>query len=128
MSPRTFLLALMLPLAACAQDRMRFEDPGSNYGNWGWPVYSGGRYGDYGIGGRGAALLDPWLAETNPGQRLVLGFFDRNANGRIGKDRAAEANAWFRRYADRNGDLKITDQEIGKALSHLDGQLRRRGF
>lgn len=93
-----------------------------------YPVYQGGRYGEYGIGGAGAKHLYPWLNGTQPGQRLILAFFDRNYNGRIGLDRAGEANRWFRRFADRDHDLRITDDEINRGLVVLDRKLRQRGF
>jgi hypothetical protein len=93
-----------------------------------YAVYEGGRYGEYGVGGGGADHLDPWLNGTQPGQRLVLAFFDRNANGRIGLDRADEANRWFRRFADRDHDLRVTDDEINRALIVLDRKLRQRGY
>ena len=93
-----------------------------------YPVYQGGRYGDYGIGGAGAKHLDPWLSGTQPGTRLILAFYDRNYNGRIGVDRAGEANRWFRRFADRDHDLRVTDDEINRGLIALDAKLRRRGF
>lgn len=123
----TLLAGVFLSLtAACTttgekayQDRL----PDGTY-----PVYQGGRYGEYGIGGAGAKRLDPWLNGTQPGQRLILAFFDHNYNGRIGLDRAGEANRWFRRFADRDHDLRITDDEINRGLVALDRKLRRRGF
>jgi len=89
-----------------------------------YPHYRGGGYGPGGIGGTGAALLDPWLAGTRAGQRLVLARFDRNHNGEIGSDRAGQANRWFRRFADRDRDLWLTDREIAMALRQLDAELR----
>lgn len=93
-----------------------------------YAVYAGGRYGEYGVGGDGAKHLDPWLNGTQPGQRLILAFFDRNYNGRIGIDRAGEANRWFRRFADRDHDLRVTDDEINRGLVALDRKLRQRGY
>lgn len=115
-------------IAACTtpgEEKFGYQDrlPDGTY-----PVYQGGRYGEYGIGGAGAEHLDPWLNGTQPGQRLILAFFDRNYNGRIGVDRAGEANRWFRRFADRDHDLRITDDEINRGLIALDRKLRQRGF
>lgn len=120
--------ALLSMVAACTTPdahRQGFYDraPDGSY-----PVYNGGRYGEYGVGGDGAGHLDPWLNGTQQGQRLILGFFDRNYNGRIGIDRAGEANRWFRRFADRDHDLRVTDHEINRALIALDRKLRQRGY
>lgn len=120
--------ALFSLVSACAtpgSDDYGFQDrrPDGSY-----PVYDGGRYGEYGVGGDGAKHLDPWLNGTQPGQRLILAFFDRNENGRIGIDRAGEANRWFRRFADRDHDLRVNDDEINRALIALDRKLRQRGY
>ena len=120
--------ASLLTLAACAPHAPRFDPPGQYDGDRNSPTYAGGAYGAQGVGGRGAEHLDPWLSGTEPGQRLVLAYFDHNENGKIGRDRAEEANAWFRRYADRNGDMKITDGEINRGLIALDRALTRAGF
>jgi len=120
--------ALFSLVSACTTPddaRYGFQDraPDGTYA-----VYAGGRYGEYGVGGDGARRLDPWLNGTQPGQRLILGFFDHNYNGRIGIDRAGEANRWFRRFADRDHDLRITDGEINRGLVALDRKLRQRGY
>jgi len=73
------------------------------------------------VGGTGATALDPWLAFTEEGQRLVLARFDHNGNGEIGERGAAEANAWFRRFADRNRDGRLTDREVEWGLEQLGG-------
>jgi len=80
------------------------------------------------VGGQGAQHLDPWLSGTLPGQQLVLARFDRNYDGRIGWDRAGEANRWFRRFADRNRDMRLTDREINRGLAVIDRELGRRDF
>jgi len=115
-------------LGACSTPGWRGQDFDYRYADDSYPVYPGGQYGEYGVGGDGARHLDPWLSGTQPGQRLVLGFFDHNYNGRIGVDRAREANRWFRRFADRDHDLRITDDEINRALIALDRKLRQRGL
>jgi hypothetical protein len=66
--------------------------------------------------GPGVEILDRWLAETREGRRIVtLGFRDA-AEGEISEDVAHRANIWFRRYADSNCDMRITDEEIRVAL------------
>ena len=107
--------AVAMATSATAADR---------YADDGGPHYGGGAYGPSGIGGTGAARLDPWLGGTRAGQRLVLARFDHNHNGEIGSDRAAQANRWFRRFADRDRDLWLTDREIDMALRRLDADLR----
>ena len=66
--------------------------------------------------GPGVGLLDPWLRETREGRAIVtLGFRDAG-NGIVSEEVAHRANIWFRRYADQNCDLVITDPEIRTAL------------
>jgi hypothetical protein len=112
-------------VGGCASTTAQRDVFATGFEDGSYPVYEGGQYG---VGGQGAAHLDPWLSGTQPGQRLILGFFDHNYNGRIGPDRAGEANRWFRRFADRNHDLRVTDNEIHRALIALDGKLRQRGY
>ncbi|MBV9881773.1 MAG: hypothetical protein JO276_02055 [Sphingomonadaceae bacterium] len=66
--------------------------------------------------GPGLAQLDDWLKDTPEGRAIVtLGFSDA-ANGVISEETADRANIWFRRYADTNHDMTITDAEIRTAL------------
>ena len=66
--------------------------------------------------GAGLAQLDDWLRDTPEGRAIVtLGFSDA-ANGVISVETADRANIWFRRYADTNHDMTITDPEIRIAL------------
>ena len=120
--------AFLSMVGGCTTPDSKGEQFNYRYADGSYPVYSGGSYGAYGVGGEGAKHLDPWLNGTQPGQRLVLAFFDRNYNGRIGSDRAGEANRWFRRFADRNHDLRVTDNEINRGLVALDRKLRQRGY
>lgn len=103
-------IALLAALGGC--------ESWDGYG-YGHPSYAGGYYGGYGVGGTGARDLDPWLSDTREGQRLVLARFDRNQNGEIGRERADEANSWFRRFADKNRDGKLTDAEINWGLGRV---------
>jgi len=120
--------ALFLLLGGCASDMWGEQDPAYRYIDGSYPVYAGGDYGQLGVGGEGASHLDPWLSGTEPGQRLILAEFDRNHDGRIGVDRAGEANRWFRRFADRNHDLRLTDAEINRGLIVAERKLRQRGY
>ena len=120
--------AIFSLVGGCTTPGWQGQDFDYRYADGSYPVYVGGSYGEYGVGGDGAKRLDPWLNGTQPGQRLVLAFFDRNYNGRIGIDRAGEANRWFRRFADRDHDLRVSDAEINRGLVALDRKLRQRGY
>ena len=82
----------------------------ATYGDYGYhdDYYYGGA--DYAWGGEQA--LDPWLAETDEGREIVALRFD----GARDPQAAQEANIWFRRYADTDNDLRLTDAEIRLAL------------
>jgi hypothetical protein len=72
--------------------------------------------------GPGLAQLDDWLKDTPEGRTIVtLGFSDA-ANGVISAETADRANIWFRRYADSNHDMTITDPEIRTALVAAAGR------
>jgi hypothetical protein len=76
--------------------------------------------------GAGGDLLDPWLACTREGQKLVRDRYDRDEDRVLTEATAEEANIWFRRYADQNRDMRLTDQEIKAALvTHV--RFTRRG-
>lgn len=94
--------------------------------------YHGHRYGEYRYDGRdymgwsrapeqftggGAPLLDPWLVQTKEGRAVVSTGFEEARRGRISTETAHRANSWFRRYADQDGDMRLTDQEIRIALA-----------
>lgn len=141
-----FFLALsafvVAPASAQSRDESRldngaFDDrgvdrydrtPDWNYRNAEAPArgayYDGGRYGAGGIGGRGADRLDPWLSVTTEGKRYVLATWDSDGDGRIGKRAARRANAWFRQYADTDGDRRLTDGEIRMALVAVERDRR----
>ena len=113
----TALLTLALGVSACAY----YDDYGYGYGGPGYGDYrydgrdyERGRWagGDPGFGGRGGHILDPWLANTAEGRDIVILGFDDNDNGRISEETAHRANVWFRRYADTDRDMRLTDEEI----------------
>ena len=74
------------------------------------------RHGGGPFRGPGADTLDPWLAETEEGQTLVRMGWSGIREGWIDEDVAERANAWFRRYADEDRDMCLTDAEIRTAL------------
>ena len=75
--------------------------------------------------GPGVARLDPWLLETPEGRAIVtLGFRDA-ASGFVSEEVADRANICFRRYADYDRDMRVTDPEIRTALVAAAGRYLR---
>ena len=103
-----------------------YDDDG--YGAYG---YDGGDWagprqpyeGD--LRGPGVHLLDPWLVQTAEGRAVVTLGFSEAAEGYVSEEVAHRANIWFRRYADENGDMRITDPEIRTALVTATGHYLR---
>lgn len=122
---RTLFLASLgaMALGACAHDPW--------YGRHGERAYDGEHWrgtrmpyeGE--LTGPGLAILDPWLLETREGRAIVtMGFMDA-AEGFVSEDTAHRVNIWFRRYADENRDMRITDPEIRIALVAAAGPYLR---
>ena len=111
------LLAAAFGVAGCeTYDDDGYRGRGDRYGGY---DYVGSDYERLGndcdaFGGEGGDMLDPWLACTHEGRDLVRALFDRD--GRIDSETADRANIWFRRYADHDRDLCLTDPEIRAAL------------
>jgi hypothetical protein len=139
---RTFLTILVLAgLSACAwgYDGYYGGYYGVPYGQAAvagpGPVYHGGAWAEPRpvrapfegeLTGPGLAQLDDWLKDTPEGRAIVtLGFTDA-AGGVISAETADRANIWFRRYADSNHDMTITDPEIRTALVAAAGRYRHR--
>lgn len=113
-------------LAGCAYDDgygpYGYDEPGYRYGDY---RYDGRAYG-YGdrdrvpryFTGAGARLLDPWLSDTSEGREIVSLGFTEARDGRISERTAHRANIWFRRHADVNRDMALTDEEIRIALAN----------
>jgi hypothetical protein len=78
------------------------------------------------FGGSGAAMLDPWLACTREGQDLVRYRYGPDS-ARLDPDMADQLNIWFRKHADTNRDLCLTDPEIRTALVNAVRWQRRMG-
>ena len=120
------LLALALGVSACAY----LDDYGSGYGPpgnslYGDYMYAGAAYdrgawdeGSMRLDGPGADILDPWLALTSEGRDILALGFNAGADGTVSREMAERANVWFRRYADRDRDMRLTDEEIRLALAH----------
>jgi hypothetical protein len=108
------LFAAALVAGGCATHR---DGHHRGYGDY---DYRGADYERLGnrcgaFGGPGGERLDPWLACTEEGEDLVRTMF---TGGRGGLDEAEadRANIWFRRHADTNRDMCLTDPEIKAAL------------
>lgn len=119
------IMRALVPLAAaaalaagCAHDPYDSGPYGS--GPYGGYDYEGTQWagrphvGD--LAGPGVEILDPWLAGTAEGQAIVAAGFRAAATGFVDEETAHRANVWFRRYADTDGDLCLTDPEIRVAL------------
>ena len=106
------LLSFTLGAAALATAGCAYDMDGAYAG----AAWAGERPQVDELHGPGMEILDRWLAETREGRTIVtLGFRDA-AYGEISEDTAHRANIWFRRYADTNHDMRITDEEIRVAL------------
>jgi hypothetical protein len=55
---------------------------------------------------------------------VTLGFREAG-EGFVSEDVAHRANIWFRRYADEDRDMRITDPEIRTALVQAAGRYLR---
>lgn len=91
------------------------EDRYGDYAYDGQDFDRGGGHGDF--EGPGAEVLDPWLAETREGWFIVTRGFGDAAQGFVSDEVAVRANLWFRRYADADRDMRLTDEEIRRALA-----------
>jgi hypothetical protein len=114
-------------MAACAN----YYDEYGARGGYGGYDYVGGDYQRIGndcgfFRGKGGEALDPWLACTREGQDFVRGRFDTDEDRRIGRRGADRANIWFRRHADTNRDMRLTDPEIRAALVNAARHIGRR--
>ena len=113
------LFVSALGMAACAT---YYGDDGRG-GGYGGYDYAGGDFdrsgNDCGVfGGSGGARLDPWLACTPEGQNIVRNGF--SSGRRLSARTATRANVWFRRYADSNRDMRLTDPEVRTALVNAE--------
>ena len=100
------LLTLALGVSSCAY----YDDLGYSSNGYGGYAYQGDDFTAR------QGMLDPWLANTPEGLTIVTQGFAHDPRGRISAEAANRANVWFRRYADTNHDLRLTDEEIRIAL------------
>lgn len=111
------LFTMAVGVSACAYYN---DHAHASPGGFGLYRYQGGAYAGIEpaahFTGTGAELLDPWLASTREGRRLVSTRFDARRDGRISAETAHHANLRFGRYADTDRDLQLTDEEIRRAL------------
>ncbi|HEX8668685.1 MAG TPA: hypothetical protein VF727_09980 [Allosphingosinicella sp.] len=119
------LFTAALSIAAC---QTYYDEPGRSYGGY---RYMGDDYDRRGndcgfFEGSGGDLLDPWLACTREGQRLVRDMFDDDDDRRLTAETADRANVWFRVHADTNRDRCLTDREVRAALVAGGHAFRRR--
>ncbi len=119
----------LLGLSACTWGDDGYWGHGDPYGGY---AYRGQQWTgearrphDGELRGPGVEILDDWLKDTREGQAVVtLGFRDAGA-GFVSEDVAHRANVWFRRYADHDRDMVITDPEIRTALVAAAGRYVR---
>jgi len=106
-------------LAACTYDDHSYGYSGREWAEPRRP-YEGA------LSGPGLATLDDWLKDTREGNVIVTMGWREAGGGFVSEDVAHRANIWFRRYADRNRDMIITDPEIRTALVAAAGRWTRR--
>lgn len=107
------ILLATLGLTACAYGGHAYEGR-----EWSGPRRA---YGGE-LSGPGLAILDDWLKETREGNVVVTMGFAEARRGFVSEDVAHRVNLWFRRYADHDRDLILTDPEIRTALVHAAGR------
>lgn len=120
-----FLLSLPAALAALGAGACATGYGHGDYA-YGGREYAGVRQAYAGdLHGPGVALLDPWLKETREGRAVVTLGFREAGGGFVSESVARRANDWFRRYADQDCDMRITDPEIRVALAAAAGRYLR---
>jgi len=126
------VLAVALGVTSCAYyDDYAYARHGGGYGGYRYDgvVYDRDRWDEAAmrLQGPGSAMLDPWLALTSEGRDILARGFRAGADGFVSAEMADRANIWFRRYADSNRDMRLTDAEIRVALAHT-AMAGNRGF
>jgi hypothetical protein len=107
---RRFAIPLLCLLAAsaCAHDPYRTGyGPGPHDDGYG---YAGDQWSGHDMDE--LFELDPWLEDTREG-RVIVG---RSLGERYHPEAIRDLNIQFRRFADTDGDLRLTDYEIRLAL------------
>ncbi|HEX8654843.1 MAG TPA: hypothetical protein VF693_06445 [Allosphingosinicella sp.] len=106
-------LAAASAVAGCATTYGDYDSGRYRYDGSAWAERRGG--GD--LRGPGVDILDPWLVETPEGRQIVRSGWRSARRGRVDVQTAERANIWFRRHADADRDLCLTDVEIRSALA-----------
>lgn len=118
---RSVYLVLLVAsgLTACA-----YDDHGYGYHGREWAAPRHPYEGE--LSGPGLAILDDWLKDTREGSVIVTMGWREAGRGVVSEDVAHRANIWFRRYADQDRDMIVTDPEIRTALVAGAGRWTRR--
>lgn len=110
MRPTAFAALALLSLGACTHyDRYgydRYDRPNGGYG------YYDDEWADR-WGGDDLDRLDPWLEDTEEGREIVHRQLGPRPWGEVS---VRDLNVSFRRTADSNRDMRLTDGEIRLAL------------
>lgn len=116
---------VMMTIGACAYDDYYYSrgDGGYAYDGRDWQGERQPYVGE--LRGPGVEILDPWLLETREGRAIVTLGWNDAGEGFISEEVAHRANIWFRRYADYDRDMKVTDPEIRNALVSAAGRALR---
>ena len=117
-------LAAAALLAGCATYGARDGGDDSAYYRYDGSQWRA-RHGNGPLSGPGVDRLDPWLAETEEGSVILRAGWRSARRGFVDPRTAERANIWFRRYADSDRDLCLTDAEIRSALVSAARQVGR---
>ncbi len=120
-----FAVGVMLTIGACAYDDYVYGRGEGGYAYQGDNWRGQRQPYDGELRGPGVEILDPWLLETREGRAIVTLGWNTAGEGVISEEVAHRANIWFRRYADHDRDMKITDPEIRNALVSAAGRYSR---
>ena len=116
---------VMMTIGACAYDDYYYSRGAGGYAYEGQD-WRGERQPYEGeLRGPGVEILDPWLLETREGRAIVTLGWNDAGEGFISEEVAHRANIWFRRYADYDRDMRVTDPEIRNALVSAAGRSLR---
>ena len=115
----------LILLVGCGLSACSAGDRGSGYARIGF-ISEPPRAYEGELSGPGLAILDDWLKDTREGNVIVTMGWAEAHRGFVSEDVAHRVNIWFRRYADHDRDMIVTDPEIRTALVHAAGRWIRR--
>ena len=129
MPRRTVSIPLALAgLSACSWGYDHPQSPRAGFISELGPAYRGREWAEPRrphegeLSGPGLAILDEWLKETPEGRAIVTLGFSEAGQGVVSEDVAHRVNSWFRRYADQDRNMTLTDPEIRTALVAAAGR------